>query len=82
MAVNADGASTFDACVLNATLATDAIQPLSAAGAGSLAFMREEELAHAVYLAGPTRWPALPVFGHIDASEPSQTSAGKALRNR
>lgn len=83
MTVNADGVSTIDASVLSATLATYAIQPLSTAEADSLAFMREEEeLAHAVYAASATRWPALPIFSNIAASETTHTVSVKALLDR
>ncbi len=83
MNVDANGVSTFDAGTLATTLSTYPLQTPSAAEADSLSFMREEEeLAHAVYAASATRWPALPIFGNIAASETTHTSAVKALLNR
>jgi hypothetical protein len=83
MAVNADGVSTFNASALSDTLATYPLQTLSPAEADGLAFMREEEeLAHAVYAASATRWPALPIFNNIAASEATHTAAVKTLLDR
>lgn len=83
MRVDGKGVSTFDAGTLATTLAAYPLQSLSAAEADSLAFMREEEqLAHAVYAASAARWPALPIFSNIAASETTHTSAVKALLDR
>lgn len=83
MAVQADGRSNFDAAAVQNTLATYALQPVSAAEAQGLAFMREEEmLAQAVYLSSAQRWPATVVFANIAASEATHTAAVKALLDR
>ncbi len=83
MRVEGDGASTFDAGTLANTLSTYPLQTLSAAEAHSLGFMREEEeLAHAVYAASAARWPALPIFSNIAASETTHTTAVKSLLDR
>ncbi len=83
MSVDANGASTFDSGALAATLATYSLQTLSAPEASSLGFMREEEeLAHAVYAASATRWPALTIFSNIATSETTHTTAVKALLDR
>jgi hypothetical protein len=78
MHVDANGVSTFDASALATTLSTYPLQTPSATEADSLSFMREEEeLAHAVYAASATRWPALPIFSNIAASETTHTTAVK-----
>ena len=60
-----------------------ALQPLSAAEAQSLAFMREEErLARDVYTSSALRWPAVPIFEKIASSEATHTAAVKALLDR
>ena len=83
MNVDANGVSSFDAGTLATTLSTYTLQTPSAAEADSLSFMREEEeLAHAVYVASATRWPALPIFSNIAASETTHTTAVKALLDR
>jgi hypothetical protein len=83
MNVDANGVSAFDAATLASTLSTYPLQTPSTAEADSLSFMREEEeLAHAVYAASATRWPALPIFGNIAASETTHTAAVKALLDR
>lgn len=83
MRVDANGVSTFDAGNLAATLSTYPLQTVSAAEADSLSFMREEEeLAHAVYAASATRWPAMPIFSNIAASETTHTTAVKTLLER
>ena len=83
MGVNADGVSTFDAGALSDTLATYPLQAVSTAEAEGLAYMREEEeLAHAVYAASATHWPATQTFGNIAASESTHTAAVKALLDR
>jgi len=83
MGANADGVSTFDAGALDDRLATYPLQTVSAAEADGLAYMREEEeLAHSVYAASATRWPALPIFSNIAASESTHTAAVKTLLDR
>ncbi len=81
--VDANGVSTVDDGALSSTLASFPLEAPSTAEAGSLAFMREEEeLAHAVYAASATRWPAWPIFGNIAASETTHTLAVKSLLDR
>jgi hypothetical protein len=83
MSVNGNGVSSFDAPQLGATLSGYAMQPVSAAEAEGLAYMREEEqLAHAVYAASATRWTAVPLFANIAASESTHTAAVKTLLDR
>lgn len=83
MAVDASGLSTFNAEALSAALASYPLQAVSVAEADGLAYMREEEqLAQAVYTASASRWPALPIFGNIAASEATHTAAVKALLDR
>lgn len=83
MSVDANGVSSFNTGTLATTLATYPLQTLSAAEVDSLSYMREEEeLAHAVYAVSATRWPALPVFSNIAASETTHTTAVKALLDR
>lgn len=77
------GNAAFDSATLASTLASYPLQPPSTAEAEGLAFMREEEeLAHAVYAAHAMRWPTLPIFGNIAASETTHTTAVKALLDR
>ena len=83
MNVDASGVSTFDSGTLAITLSTYQLQTVSAAEADSLSYMREEEeLAHAVYAASASRWPSLPIFSNIAASETTHTTAVKALLDR
>jgi len=75
----ADGTST----ALEAGLAGLASQPLSAAEAQSLAFMREEEqLAHDVYVQSTRLWPLQTIFANIADSEATHTAAVKLLLDR
>ncbi len=77
------GQAALDAGALTSTLASYPLQTPSAAEADGLAFMREEEeLAHAVYAASAARWPTLPIFANIAASETTHTTAVKALLDR
>lgn len=83
LSVDANGVSTVNAGALASTLAGYPLETPSAAEAGSLAFMREEEqLAHAVYAASAIRWPAWLIFGNIAASETTHTLAVKSLLDR
>jgi hypothetical protein len=83
MGVNGSGMSSFDSSALANTLDTYALQPVSAAEADGLAFMREEEqLAQAVYLANAALWPTVPVFANVAGSEATHTSAVKMLLDR
>ncbi len=83
LSVDANGVSTVNAGALASTLAGYPLETPSAVEAGSMAFMREEEqLAHAVYAASATRWPAWPIFGNIAASETTHTLAVKSLLDR
>ncbi len=75
----ADGTST----VLQARLTALATEPLSAAEAASLAFMREEEqLAHDVYMYSAQLWTLLPIFSQIADSEASHVAAVQSLLDR
>lgn len=59
------------------------LQPLSAAEAQSLAFMREEEqLAHDVYARSALLWPIQTIFASIAESEATHTAAVKSLLDR
>lgn len=83
MGVNGGGMSSFDGGALSATLDGYALQPVSAAEADGLAYMREEEqLAHAVYLASAALWPTVPVFANVAGSEATHTAAVKTLLDR
>lgn len=60
-----------------------AAEPLSAAEAASLAFMREEEqLAHDVYVYSAQLWTLLPIFDRIADSEASHVAAVQSLLDR
>lgn len=83
MSVNAEGMSTFNSAALAANLASYPLQTLSSAESAGLSFMRDEErLAQAVYTASAARWPALPSFNNIAASEATHTAAIKSLLDR
>lgn len=82
LGVDANGATTVDPGNLGAQLSTYPLAALSAAEAGSLVFMREEEqLAHDVYAVSATLWNN-PVFANIGASEATHSAAVKALLDR
>ena len=75
--------STFNSAALAANLASYPLQTLSSAESAGLSFMRDEErLAQAVYTASAARWPALPSFNNIAASEATHTAAIKSLLDR
>lgn len=81
--VDGQGISSFDASTLASALTSYPRQTPSTAEADSLRFMREEEeLARAVYAASAQRWPTLPIFANIAASEATHTAAVKALLDR
>lgn len=68
---------------LEARLVALPSQPLSAAEAQSLAFMREEEqLAHDVYARSAQQWPLPPLFANIADSEAQHAAAVKSLFDR
>lgn len=80
---DANGAPSKNAQTLSARLDAYALDMPSSMEAASLAFMREEEaLAQAVYTQSAQRWPALPIFGNIAASEARHTQAIKTLLDR
>lgn len=83
VAVAAPAAASGTSGALEARLAGLALQPLSAAEAQSLAFMREEEqLAHDVYAQSARLWPTQPLFGNIADSETTHAAAVKSLLDR
>jgi hypothetical protein len=82
MAVDASGASSFDAGNLAAWLETYPLEPLSAAEADSLVAMRQEEqLAHDVGAVSAAIWP-VPIIARITSSEATHAAAVQALLDR
>jgi hypothetical protein len=82
MQVDPGGTSSIDLSNLVALLSSYPLEPLSAAEAQSLAYMREEEqLAHDVYAVSATLWSP-PVFANIAASEATHSAAVKVLLDR
>jgi len=84
LAVDSNGASSFNSSALGLSLAALPIETLSVFEKESLAFMREEEkLAHDVYAQMDTRWGTnVRVFGNIASSEATHTEAVRQLLMR
>jgi len=81
LAVDANGASSFNSTALGQSLAVLPIETLSVSEKESLAFMREEEkLAHDVYAQMDTRWGTYTrAFGNIASSEATHAEAVRQL---